>query len=88
MKKKTNANLHGHSEQHFFTLCARNIILQVPEEQDDLLVNYGEEIGRAILDYLFITTKDNLEMIYQNKFKYRVIQLQNNVFNMKFDYLH
>lgn len=85
---KTQKAYHGYSKTHFLTLCARNIILQVPEEQDNLLVEYGDEIGRTVSDYLFHTTKENLEMIYQNKFKFKISPLDTNVFHMKFDYFH
>ncbi|MCV9916586.1 hypothetical protein OIV57_31170 [Burkholderia pseudomallei] len=80
---------HGYTKKDFLLCCSRNIIFQVPYEQDHLLLNYGHEIGQAILNYLNVTTKDNLEMIYQNQFEFKMsFDETNRVCHMKFDYLH
>lgn len=90
-KKQSNLNFHGHNEQQFFMLCSRNVILKVNEEQDHLLVQYGENFGGVILTYLLGTTKDNLEMIYNNEFDFNLTEVDNfglKTFKMKFNYYH
>ncbi|WP_205183283.1 MULTISPECIES: hypothetical protein [Burkholderia] len=80
---------HGYTKKQFLLCCSRNIIFQVPYEQDHLLLNYGKEIGQAILNYLHITTKDNLEMIYQNQFEFKMdFDEDKLVCRMSFNFLH
>ncbi|WP_018985653.1 hypothetical protein [Methylophilus methylotrophus] len=84
-----NKKYHGYSKQQFLMCCAKNIILKVPYEQDYLLLNYGPMISEVLINYLRATTKDNLEMIYQNQFEFKMkFDELNNVFNYKFDYYH
>lgn len=84
-----NKQYHGYTKAHYLMVCAKNIILQVPYEQDYLLLNYQKQITQAILDYLRLTTKDNLEMIWQGDFEFKMkFDKLNNIFNFKFDYLH
>lgn len=89
--KTLKLNLHGHTEEHFMLICSRNIIMKVKEEQDHLLLQYGENIGEVILTYLLSTTKDNLEMIFNDEFEFNLTEVDNlglKTFRMKFDYYH
>lgn len=80
---------HGCTKPEFLIFCARNIIMQVPCEQDHLLVDYGDEISSTIVEYLHETTKENLEMIYLNKFDFKMkFNEVDGVFRMKFEYWH
>lgn len=80
---------HGYTKQGFLICCARNIILKIPYEQDHLLLEYGDEINNAIVSYLRGTTKENLEMIYQDKFDFKMsFDAAGRIFRMKFEYLH
>lgn len=75
--------------QEYILKCCSNIILQVPPHQDFLLMEYEKNISNAIIEYLRSTNKENLEMIYCNKFKFKMIFNElNRVFNFKFEYLH
>lgn len=86
---RQKSKYHGHTKQSFLTMCARNVILQVPYEQDHLLLDYCSEIGEVILSYLSSTTRENLEMIYKDKFVFKMTPDEaKNVFHMKFEYIH
>lgn len=70
----------------YLTKCAANIILQIPEDQDHILQEYSLEIGSSVLNYITKTSKENLEMIYENKFKFQLIVHSPKVFRFKFEY--
>lgn len=76
------------SKLHFLNKCAANIILKVPEEQDYLLVEYDENICSVITNYLMNTSKANLQMIYENKFEFKIVVQSPKIFRFKFDYFH
>lgn len=79
----------GYSKPQFLIICARNVILQIPEEQDNLLMDYSDNITKTILTYLSSTTKDNLKMIFENQFEFKMkFNETDRIFNFKFDYYH
>lgn len=89
--KTQKLNLHGLTEEMFMLICSRNVVMKVKEEQDNLLLQYGDNIGGVILAYLQSTTKDNLEMIFNNEFEFNLSEVDNlglKTFRMKFDYYH
>ena len=82
MKHQNGAKLN------YLTKCAANIILQIPEHQDYILQEYSLEIGSSVFDYITRTSKENLEMIHKNQFKFQLIVHSPTVFRLKFDYFH
>lgn len=79
----------GFDKANFLIRCARNIILKVPREQDDLISDYRDEINNTIVHYLKTTTSENLEMIYSNEFEFKMSFCEiERIFRMRFEYLH
>lgn len=70
-------------------ICARNVIYQIPEEQDNLLVDYGEELSKALIAYLEQLKHELLELIYFNKFIFKMLfDESTKIFRFKFEYIH
>jgi hypothetical protein len=89
--REQKLNLHGYSERDFMIICSRNIIMKVREEQDHLLVQYGDNLGSVLIAYLFQQTPGNLELIYRNNFDFNILEVENfglKTFKMKFEYFH
>lgn len=84
---KHNYDYEGLTEQDYVICCVRNIIFKIPEEQDDLIFDYCDELNDVLINYVMNTSLENLKMIYNNSFNFKM-SLKNSLFSLNFEYIN
>ena len=84
---KHNYDYEGLKEQDYVICCVRNIIFKIPEEQDDIILDYCDELNEVLINYVMNTSLENLKMIYDNSFNFKM-SLKDSLFNLNFEYIN
>ena len=81
---KHNYDYEGLKEQDYVICCVRNIIFKIPEEQDDIILDYCDELNDVLINYVMNTSLENLKMIYNNSFNFKM-SLKESLFGLNFE---
>lgn len=84
---KHNYDYEGLKEQDYVICCVRNIIFKIPEEQDDIILDYCDELNDVLINYVMNTSLENLKMIYNNSFNFKM-SLKDSLFSLNFEYIN
>lgn len=82
-----NYDYEGLKEQDYVICCVRNIIFKIPEEQDDIILDYCDELNDVLINYVMNTSLENLKMIYNNSFNFKM-SLKDSLFSLNFEYIN